>query len=399
MDLAKGWLIQSSAKVTDKGDVVSRSGFQPHAWYPSSIPSTVVAALVNNKVYPDPDFGMNLRSIPGTTYNVGVNFSNIAMPADSPFAVAWWFRTEFKLPPGVKGKRLWLNFDAINYRANIWMNGHRVATSGEAAGMYRMFEFDVTGIAVPGAANALAVEVIPPTQNDLGLTFVDWNPMPADKDMGLVRDVYILASGPVAMRNVQVVTHVDNPPDQAHLTLYADLQNAGGQAVEGTLKGTIGSIAVSKKVRLAAGESTRVTIAPEDNPQLTIAQPKLWWPYGLGAQDLYRLHMEFELGGVVSDQQEVPFGIREVTSELDAKQHRLFKLNGKNILIRGGGWSPDMLMRYDDEREDNEIAYARDMHLNTIRLEGKMMNQHFFDTRSEERRVGKECRSRWSPYH
>src|ERR1022692_3225803 len=54
MDLAKGWLIQSSAKVTDKGAVVSRSGFQPHAWYPSSIPSTVVAALVNNKVYPDP---------------------------------------------------------------------------------------------------------------------------------------------------------------------------------------------------------------------------------------------------------------------------------------------------------------------------------------------------------
>ena len=74
------------------------------------------------------------------------------------------------------------------------------------------------------------------------------------------------------------------------------------------------------------------------------------------------------------------FGIREFTSELDAQQHRLFKINGKNILIRGGGWSPDMMLRYDDEREENEIRYARDMHLNTIRLEGKMMNQHFFDT-------------------
>ncbi|HEV3200006.1 MAG TPA: hypothetical protein VGZ73_19010 [Bryobacteraceae bacterium] len=84
-------------------------------WYPSSIPSTVVAALVNNHVYPDPDFRMNLRSIPGTTYNIGQNFSNIAMPADSPFAVPWWFRTEFKLAPALKGKRLWLNFDAINW--------------------------------------------------------------------------------------------------------------------------------------------------------------------------------------------------------------------------------------------------------------------------------------------
>jgi exo-1,4-beta-D-glucosaminidase len=380
IDLSKGWLIQSSAKVTDKGEVVSSSGFQPREWYPSSIPSTVIAALVNNKVYPDPDFGMNLRSIPGTTYGIGQNFSNIAMPADSPFAVPWWYRTEFKLAPAVKGKKLWLNFEAINYRANIWLNGHRVATSDQAAGMYRMFEFDITDIALPGAANTLAVEVIPPTQNDLGLTFVDWNPMPADKDMGLVRDVYILTSGPVAMRNVQVVTHVDNPPDKARLTLYADLKNAGAQAVEGTLKGTIGSIAVSKKVKLAAGESTRVTFSPEDTPALNIAHPKLWWPYGLGAQDLYRLRMEFESGGAVSDRQDVQFGIREVTSEMDAKGRRLFKLNGKNILIRGGGWSPDMLMRYDDEREDNEIAYARDMHLNTIRLEGKMMNQHFFDT-------------------
>ncbi|MBZ5619177.1 MAG: glycosyl hydrolase family 2 [Acidobacteriia bacterium] len=380
IDLAKGWLIQSSAKVTDKGDVVSSSKFQPREWVPSSVPSTVVTALVNNKVYPDPDFGMNLRSIPGTSYNIGQNFSNIAMPADSPFAVPWWYRTEFKLAPAVKGKRLWLNFDAINYRANIWLNGHQVATSGEALGMYRMFEFDITDIALPGAVNRLAVEVIPPTQNDLTLTFVDWNPMPPDKDMGLVREVYILTSGPVAMRNVQVVTHLDNPPDKAHLTLYADLKNAGGQAVEGTLKGTIGSIAVSKKVRLPAGESTRVTINPEENPQLNIEHPKLWWPYGLGAQEQHHLRMEFESGGAVSDRQDVEFGIREFTSEMDAKQHRLFKLNGKNILIRGGGWSPDMLMRYDDEREESEIAYARDMHLNTIRLEGKMMNQHFFDT-------------------
>ena len=65
---------------------------------------------------------------------------------------------------------------------------------------------------------------------------------------------------------------------------------------------------------------------------------------------------------------------------MDSQQHRLFKINGKKILIRGGGWSSDMLLRYDDEREENEIRYARDMHLNTIRLEGKMMNQHFFDT-------------------
>ena len=92
--------------------------------------------------------------------------------------------------------------------------------------MYRMFEFDITDIARPGSANALAVEVFPPTEDDLTLTFVDWNPMPPDKDMGLVRDVYILSTGPVAMRNTQVITRLDNPPDNAHLTIFTDVRNS-----------------------------------------------------------------------------------------------------------------------------------------------------------------------------
>jgi exo-1,4-beta-D-glucosaminidase len=379
IDLAKGWSIQSSSKVEQKGDEISAATFHTAGWYPAAVPSTVVAALVANKVYPDPYFGMNLRSIPGTAYNIGTNFANIAMPADSPFAVSWWYRTEFRLPAATKGKRLWLNFDAINYRANIWLNGRRIAASDQVLGMYRTFEFDITDAAVAGGANTLAVEVIPPTQTDLGLTFVDWNPLPADKDMGLVRDVYILASGPVSLRNPQVVTKLDTS-DKARLTLYADLKNATANPVEGTLKAAIGPVTVSKKVKLAANESTRVALTPEESPALVIAHPRLWWPYGLGAQELYRMRMEFEAGGAVSDRQEVQFGIREVTGENDAQNHRVFTINGKKILIRGGGWAQDMLLRVDDEREDWEIRYARDMNLNTIRLEGKMMNEHFFET-------------------
>ena len=378
IDLAKGWAIQSSIKVREKGDALSTAKFRPTGWYASSVPATVVGALVANKVYPDPYFGMNLRSMPGVKYNIGAIFTNQPMPADSPFAVPWWYRTQFQLPAAVKGKRLWLNFDAINARANIWLNGHQLANSSEAVGMYRMFEFDITDTALPGAANTLAVEVIPPTPDDLTITYVDWNPAPPDKDMGLVRDVYIRVSGPVSVRNTQVVTRLDGT-DRALLTLYADLKNASGQAVDGTLKGTFDGVTVARKVRLAAGESKQVSIAPADDARLRIDHPKLWWPHGLGAQDLHHLRMEFE-AGVVSDREDVDFGIREFTSQVDTQQHRVFQVNGKKILIRGGGWTSDMLLRYDDEREENEIRYARDMNLNAIRLEGKMMNQHFFDT-------------------
>ena len=65
------------------------------------MPTTVVAALVADGTYPDPYYGMNLRTFPGTSYKVGTNFSNVAMPADSPYAVPWWYRTEFTLPAEV----------------------------------------------------------------------------------------------------------------------------------------------------------------------------------------------------------------------------------------------------------------------------------------------------------
>jgi exo-1,4-beta-D-glucosaminidase len=380
IDLEKAWALQSSAKVPEKGDVISTGAYQPREWYPSSVPSTVLAALIHNKLYPDPYFGMNLRSIPGASYPIGSNFANAPMPKASPFAVSWWYRTEFRLPAAAKGKTLWLNFDSINYKADIWLNGRRIAEASQALGMYRMFEFDITAAALPDAVNRLAVEVSPPGPNDLGLTFVDWNPMPPDKDMGLVRDVYILTSGPAALRNVLVASKVDASLEAARLSIAATVHNATGGALEGTLKASTGGIAVSRKVQAAPHESSRVEFTAADYPQLHVQNPKLWWPYGLGPQNLHRLHVEFETGGQVSDSRDVEFGIREVSSELDARKHRLFRINGKPILIRGGGWSSDMLMRYDDEREENEILYARDMHLNTIRLEGKMMNDHFFET-------------------
>jgi exo-1,4-beta-D-glucosaminidase len=376
--LRDGWTIQSSAKVAEKGEKLSTVSFTPQGWYSTQAPSTVMAALVENKVYPDPYFGMNLRLIPGTTYKIGENFSNLPMPEDSPFRIPWWYRNQFRMPASYKGKTAWLHFDGINFRANIWLNGHEIAASDQVAGTWRLFDFNVTGIALPGEVNTLAVEVFPPQPNDLAFTWVDWNPMPPDKDMGIWRSVYVTPSGPVALRYPQVITHLDMPSlETAHLTLTAELLNISDRAVRGNLKAQIGSIELSQPVELAAKESKLVTLAPENFAQLHIRHPRLWWPAPLGPQDLYELHMEFESGGQISDQQDVRFGIREVTSELGQQDQRIFKINGKNILIRGAGWAPDMLLRSSPERQEAEIRYVRDMNLNTIRLEGKLEDEYF----------------------
>ncbi|HEX5482908.1 MAG TPA: glycosyl hydrolase family 2 [Terriglobia bacterium] len=380
MVLTQGWMIQSSAKAAQSGAVISSANFNPMGWYATTIPSTVFAALVRHKVYPDPYFGMNLRSVPGVSYPIGGNFSMIPMPQDSPFRVGWWYRTQFSLPSSARGKQLWLHFNGINNSANVWLNGREVANSDQVSGMYREYEFNITADARPGVLNTLAVEVFAPTPHDLSITFVDWMPLPPDKDMGIYRKVFVSTSGAVTVRHPQVITKLDLPSlNEAHLAVAAQVTNAEDHPVDGTLKARIGSIALSRNVHLAAHESRRVVFEPHSYRQLNLSRPRIWWPYLYGPQNLYHLEMEFKTAGQISDRADTNFGIREITSQLDAQNHRIFYVNGHKILIRGGGWCPDMMLRWSPKREEEELQYVRGMNLNTVRLEGKLMDDHFYD--------------------
>ncbi len=380
MLLRENWKIQSSADVHESGSVLSTAGFNDRDWYRATLPSTVLSALVDDRAYLNPYYGKNLRSIPGTTYPVFSNFSNIKMPPGSPFRRPWWYRTDFKMPAQYEGKMVWLNFDGINYRANVWMNGHQVASSQKIAGTWRIFHLDVTGVALPGKTNSLAVEVFPPRPRDLAITLVDWAPMPPDKEMGIWRDVSISATGLVALRYPAVFTKLNLPStDHAKLTIRAYLQNASNKPVQGALKGQIGNIRFSKNVRLNPGETRAVLLDPAEFPQLTITNPRLWWPAQVGPQNLYHLQLRFESAGKISDSGQIQFGIRQITSRIDAKGHRVFFINGKRILIRGAGYSFDMLLRTSPEHQEAALKYVRDLNLNAVRLEGKLANNHFFD--------------------
>ena len=381
--LTDGWMLQSSSKIDQSGETLSKAGFQPRGWYPASVPTTVVSALVKHKILPDPMFGMNLRQFPGVSYPIGANFSNLPMPPDSPYLVSWWYRKTFTLPADYKGKTVWLNFRGINYRANIWLNGKQIAKSDDVAGAWRTYEFNVTGIAKPDLENVLAVQVFAPTEKDLAITFVDWNPAPPDKNMGLWREVFLTVSGPVGLRYPTVISHVD-AAGNAQLTVAALLKNASKEPIHGTLKGTIDEIEFAQDVELGAGENKDITFDPGKFSQLNLTHPRLWWPVQMGKPELYSLRMDFVVNGRVSDHSETRFGIREVTSELNADQRRVFSINGKKILIRGGGWTPDMLLRENSQRLADEFRYVRDMGLNTIRLEGKLETEEFFERADRE---------------
>ena len=377
--LHRGWQIQSSCEAKASGADISTAGFEAKSWHHTDIPNTVVGALVTDKTYPDPNYGTNLKSFPGMNYSSKTFFANQDMPKESPFRCSWWFRTEFALPAEAEHKTNWLDFLGINYRANVWLNGQKIADANDVAGTFATFEFNVSKSLHPGKTNALAVEIYAPGKNDLGITWVDWNPTPPDKDMGIWKEVFLTSTGDVSLRNPFVSSKLDSDYKNAALTISADLRNVSNHAVSGVLRAEVDGKQVSQQVSLSSGEAKTVSFAPEQYAQLLLENARLWWPYTIGEQNLYTARLSFDISNETSDAATVTFGVREVNSELTDKGYRLFKVNGRKILIRGAAWAPDFLLRWLSKRLDADLNYIRDMGLNTVRLEGRIDREEYYE--------------------
>ena len=395
--LRDNWAIQSSAKVNEGGKEISNPDYPAVSWYPATVPSTILGTLVANKVFPDSYFGTNIESLPGFISKRGGE-----IPEESPFKDAWWYRTTFSLPGDYKGRQTWIKFHSINYKANIWLNGYLIADTSTIIGAYRLFNLNITEFARAGDKNCLALEIFPPKGNDLTITWVDWNPTPPDRGTGIWYDVELFSTGPVAIENTFVRTKLNLPSaDKARLTITTEVSNTSDRIIKGVLKGKIGDIKLSQKITLSPGEKKFVVIDPDKYSRLEIFDPKLWWPHTAGPQNLYDLALTFEIRGEISDDEEVRFGIREVTSWInifDNKHTRVFQINGKNIVIRGGGYVEDMMLRPSDKRIDTDIQYAKHMGLNALRLEAPRGSDYLFQKCDEEGillMVGWCCCSSW----
>jgi len=377
LSLKENWHLQSSAGIQARGEAIATAGFEPEGWHRTTVPTTVLAALVADGTYPDPYYGENLKKIPGYQ-----KAPWLAMKKDSPFYPSWWYRTEFDLPTDFKDKNLVLHLDGINYRANVWLNGKRIADDQAVVGMFRRFEFDINDNVRFGEKNGLALEIVAPghieekryhtKQIEATTGWDDHNPQPPDLNMGIWQDVYITATGPVALRHPYVSTKLDlRSLDGAHLTVSATLINKTSQPVTGTLKGSIESVSFEQAVALGPKETKTVTFSPSAFPQLTFAKPRLWWPNGVGAPALYEIDLRFAVGESVSDTLKTHFGILEITTDINDEGWRTYRVNGKKILIRGGAWMTcDMLLRLTRKRYDALVRYAKEANFNMLRSEG-----------------------------
>lgn len=382
--LSDGWAVQSSAETTQTGAELSTPAADTEGWYSATVPSTVMGTLTANGLYKD--------------LLVGRNYEKASR---EPFDMPWWYRTEFKLPALGEGRHVSLEMDGISYRANIWLNGNLVASKDQAYGAYRRWSFDVTEYAKQD--NVLAVEVFRGREGEPNIGFVDWNPRPLDESMGLFREVRVAVSGDVELRNTWVRTDVNlETLDEAWLTVETQLTNLSGREIQGEVKGRIEGLSFSVPVTLAAGEKKTVKIGPDDVAGLHMKNPRLWWSYDQGTPELYDLDLRFVSGGTVSDSEQVTFGIRQVGDYFIEGDHRGFTLNGRKVLILGGGWTDDIFLMDTPERNEQQVRYVRDMGLNTIRFEAFWGNSRniyeLCDRYGVLALVGWSCHWEWLEY-
>ncbi|HEY4416564.1 MAG TPA: glycoside hydrolase family 2 TIM barrel-domain containing protein [Verrucomicrobiae bacterium] len=375
--LSTGWQLQTASQATQTGEVISQAGFATNGWHSATVPGTVLTSLVNDGVYPEPLYGENNR------------------PDKIPEQLcreSWWYRSVFTVPSDYAGKTIWLNFDGINYSAEIWVNGQKI---GAMRGAFARGIFDVSRFVTPGQTAVVAVCITPqphpgePHEHTIakgmglngGITAIDgptflctigWDWMPAirDRDSGLWQNVFLSATGPVIIKDPLVTSDLPLPKlNTADLAIQATVENITDQPQHGILRGTIGKVASFQvPVTLAAHTSQNLVLDTTNTPQLHFKNPRLWWPNGYGPQNLYALHLDFETGGAVSDQQDVNFGIRKLTYSVPDSENLTLSVNGVRIFCKGGNWGMDEAMkRIPRERLEAQIRLHQLANYNFIR--------------------------------
>ncbi len=361
------WLVERDSLVKADGPALSKPGFDDSKWVVATVPATVLTSYLNAGAIPNPDYA-----------------DNQLMISDSFFHADFWYRNEFSVPPAFHGKRVWLDFDGVNWKAEVFLNGQRL---GRVDGAFLRGRFDVTAKLLPGAKNALAVRILKtatpgsvkektaqsPDKNGGALgadspSFHaaigwDWIPTIRGRETGIWNRVYLESTGAVTLEDPFVRTTLPLPDTtHAEVAIEVTVTNHAAAPVSGTLRGRFGDEAFSVPVTLEAAKSKLV------KHTLQLANPKLWWPAGYGQPNLYDATLQFETApNAVSDSKHFQAGVRQFTFSEENHTLRMW-INGRRFIPKGGNWGfGESMLRYRAREYDAAVRYHAEMHFNMIR--------------------------------
>lgn len=366
-----GWQLQRASEVQAGGVEIASPAYKAEGWVTATVPGTVLTSYKNVGALADPNYA-----------------DNQLMISESFFNSNFWYRNEFQVPQSFKRDRVFLNFDGINWKANVYLNGKQV---GCLEGAFIRGKFDVTDCVKEGT-NVLAVEIIKnahigaikeknkrSTDFNGGIlgadnpTFHatigwDWIPTMRGRNIGIWNDVFLTTTGKVTVQDPYVQTQfalLDTT--QARLTAEVVVKNHDGRDVSGVLQGRVGDVTFEQPVQLKAGEERTVVFDADRFPQLQVKNPCLWWPNGYGTPYLYDANFTFKVGEEVSDARDFKVGIRQMTFNEDGGVLNLY-VNGRRFIGRGGNWGfSESNLNYRGREYETAVAYHADMNFTMLR--------------------------------
>jgi hypothetical protein len=367
------WKIQRASEVSSAGEDISLNGFAADNWTVATVPGTALVSYWNAGALPDPNYN-----------------DNQLMISESFFWSDFWYRNEFEVPSDFTGEQLSLNFDGINWKADVYVNGNK---EGRIEGGFIRGKFDVTDLIKPGQKNTIAVLIIKndnigvikektaiSTDKNGGVLGADnptyhasvgwdWIPTVRGRNIGIWNDVYLSVTGPVTIEDPFILTDLALPDTNAvDINIEVTLCNHKADAISGFLEGKYGDIEFKKEISLGPSESMIVNLSPSTNPGLHLSNPKLWWPKGYGEQNLYDVELMFRTTkGDISDKASFKSGVREMTFTEDNDILNIY-INGRRFIGRGGNWGfPESNLEYRGREYDIAVAYHADMNFTMIR--------------------------------
>jgi beta-galactosidase/beta-glucuronidase len=270
----------------------------------------------------------------------------------------FWYAREFRRQQLPRGTRFFINFGAVDYEAEVWINGNHV---GGHRGGYTPFSLEVTDFLQ--ASNRISVRVAdyPTTGTLRGKQYI-WEKLSAvfyTPASGIWQPVFVFATGDSYINHVRLTSDMDT------VAVAVDVEAQGKGSCEVRVIDSDGRVAAREKLPVA-GSALEKTFE--------IVDPRCW-----SAEDphLYRVEITlFDENETVSDRVVSQTGLRRV----EARDGRIL-LNGEPIYLKmllvqgyypGGHYSP-----VEEDAFEREIITYKSLGFNGIRIHEKIEDPRY----------------------
>ncbi|WP_080055522.1 glycoside hydrolase family 2 protein [Spirosoma aerolatum] len=356
---------------------------------------------------------------------------------------AWYYRKTFPTPASAKpGNYVFLCFDGVDYFSKVWLNGTLV---GVHEGMFGGPSVEISKLLKSGDKNELLVEV---RAGNWGNKATDYESLPRNSNgeymiekrqgynprasgriikpwvisgssgcemffsVGMWQDVRLEIVQPYHLeRPYLTTTSIQNGKATLHFAseILADTHSLGYQLhpwknaqmhhYDGRVPGTTLSTATLSVLVELVDQAGKIAFTQEKpfkafkgrtwfEDDLTVTNPKLWYPNGLGDANLYTVRVVLKKDRQVVDQIQFPFGIRTIERiasagprYADRWENWQFVVNGRAFFVKGMNFTPqDVLLETSKERYRWTLEAAKKMGVQLIRIwgGGLLESEHFY---------------------